>query len=135
MVKFANIANLLFINIPVRFVAKDKMQIFPSTIQKFTDKAGQILKPWIQYLQQFTQAPPNIINLTVSSSPFSYTAKETGFVYIIGGSVSAINLIRGSISIVVTGSLIPTAVNDTVQVTYSVLPTIKFIPSYGAAVS
>lgn len=111
------------------------MQIFPNTIAKFVDTLGRISQPWIQYLQQFTQAPPNFILVSVSASPFSYTAKEPGSVVITGGTVSAVHLVRGTTDINLTGQkIIPMSINDTVIVTYSVLPTIQFIPIYGASV-
>ena len=99
----------------------------------FVGKLGRIVAPWIQYLQQFTQAPPNIMSLTISASPFSYTAKEPGTVAISGGTVTGVTLTRGAISIVLgsTPKIIPMAINDIVSITYSVLPTIQFIPSYG----
>lgn len=109
---------------------------FYSTIAKFVDKAGNILQPWIAYLQQFTIAPPPFAAVIVGSSPFAYEAKEPGNLFISGGTVSSITLTRGPDTITVAPStvnprLIPVAVNDTVIVTYSVLPTIKFIASYG----
>ncbi len=108
------------------------MQPLPNTSSPFVGKFGKIIAPWIQYLQQFTQAPPNILSVIPGVSPSSYTAKEPGNVAITGGTVSAITLTRGVISINVTGQrLIPVAINDVVTVTYSVLPTIQFIPSYG----
>lgn len=104
----------------------------PNLISPFVSKVGRLLSPWNQYLQQFTQAPPNIADVIVSASPFSYQAKEPGNVSITGGTVSAITLIRGLISIDVTGTkLIPVAINDTIRVVYSVLPTVKFLANYG----
>jgi hypothetical protein len=109
------------------------MQIFPNTGAPFTNKLGRILRPWIQYLQQFTQAPPSVIGVTVSASPFAYTAKEPGFIFVNGGTVSNISFARGSIVLNFTGQkLVPVSINDIVTVTYSVLPTISFIPIYGA---
>lgn len=108
------------------------MLVFPNTIAPFVDKAGRILAPFLQYLQQFTIAPPAIMDITVLASPFAYTAKEPGNVYITGGTVSAIHLLRGSVDLNVTGqTLIPVAIKDVVAIIYTVLPTIKFIPSYG----
>lgn len=109
---------------------------FSNTLAPFVDKAGKVLRPWIQYLQQFTIAPPNIMSLTVGISPFSYVAKEPGNLVISGGTVSAIVLTRGAISLTLFTStanvrIIPVGINDTVTVTYSVLPTMNFIPSYG----
>ena len=107
------------------------MQVFPSIIQDFIDAAKRIKEPWVQYLQQFTIAPPAFMDITVGTSPFEYLAREPGNVYISGGTVSLITLTRGPDTITVTGSLIPVAVADIVTVTWSVLPTMKFIPSYG----
>lgn len=106
---------------------------FSNTVAKFVNTAtGRIVNPWINYLQQFTVAPPNIMALTVSVSPFSYTAKEPGNIAVTGGTVSAIHLIRGSIDIDLTGEkIVPVGIKDTIIVTYSVIPTIQFIPSYG----
>jgi len=104
---------------------------FPSVIQDFVDTYKKIKEPWVQYLQQFTIAPPAFMDITVGLSPFEYQAKEPGNLYIAGGTVSGITLTRGTDTITVTGNLIPVAVNDIVEVIYSVVPTIKFIPSYG----
>lgn len=74
--------------------------------------------------------------IIVGSSPFEYLAEEPGNIFISGGTVSGITLTRGTDTITVAPStanprLIPVAVADIVEVTYSVLPTMKFIPSYG----
>lgn len=110
---------------------------FYSTIARFVDNAGLILQPWIQYLQQFTIAPPAFMSISVGISPFAYEAKEPGNLFISGGTVTSITLTRGSDTIIVAPNtanprMIPVAVADIVKVTYSVLPTIKFIPSYGS---
>jgi hypothetical protein len=104
----------------------------PNLVQQFVTKGLNLASPWNFYLQQFTQAPPNIADVTLSASPFSYTSKEPGNVSVTGGTVSAITLTRGQITIDVTGmKLIPVAIEDTITVTYSVLPTIKFLANYG----
>ena len=108
------------------------MQPFPSVLQDFVDGFKKLKNPWVQYLQQFTIAPPAFMDITVAPSPFEYEAKEPGNLYVTGGTVSGITLTRGSDTITITGEiLIPVAVNDIVEITYSVLPTVKFIPSYG----
>lgn len=110
---------------------------FYSTIQEFVDSNRRVVQPWISYLQQFTINPPPFAPITVGISPFGYEAKEPGNVFISGGTVSGITLTRGSDTITVAPStanprLIPVAVNDIITVTWSVLPTMKFIPSYGS---
>ncbi len=108
------------------------MQIFPTTLARWL--ARNIDNASVLYLQQFTQSPPKFAIITVDTSPFSYTAKEPGFVIIQSGTVSAIHLIRGADDLNLTGQLvIPVSINDTVTTTYSVLPTITFVPIYGAA--
>lgn len=108
------------------------MQPFPNMVQPFVDKLGKIIKPWNRYLQQFTQAPPPFM-LVTGASPFSYTAKEPGYLIITAGTVSAVHLIRGSDDINLTGQkIIPVSISDTVIITFSVLPTFNFVPIYGA---
>lgn len=108
------------------------MQIFPTTLARWLAKTLDMAS--VSYLQQFTQAPPKFLPIIVDTSPFSYTAKEPGFVFVSGGTVSAITLMRGPDSLNVTGQkIIPVSINDIVETTYSVLPTLTFIPIYGAA--
>ncbi len=104
----------------------------PNLMQSFVGAMGRIKPPWNFYLQQFTQAPPDILDLTVGASPFEYQAVEPGIVAVTGGTVSDIILTRGLTDIIVTGQiLIPVSINDIVTITYSVLPTMQFLPSYG----
>ena len=104
----------------------------PNLRAALVNKFGNLVSPWNSYLQQFTQAPPNIIAVTVGASPFAYTATEPGSLSVDGGTVSAISLTRGATTVDVTGSkLIVVGINDVVTITYSVLPTVKFIPSFG----
>lgn len=111
------------------------MQVLPNQNSPLVNRAtGNIIPPWNSYLQQFTQKPPPVMAIDVTASPFSYTAVEPGNVAISGGTVSAIVLTRGSVSITIVGSnFVPVAIGDIVTVTYSVLPTIRFIPAYGNA--
>lgn len=109
---------------------------FPYIGQRFVDAAGKILQPLISYLQQFTIAPPPFLNIIADGSPFEYEAKEPGVLFISGGTVTDISLTRGADTIIVAPNtanprLIPVGIMDIVTVTYVVIPTIKFIPSYG----
>lgn len=104
----------------------------PNQLAPFVGKGGKIISPWNQYLQQFTQAPPKVLDLIVTASPFAYSAVEPGFIAVAGGTVSAIALTRGTVTIDVTGTkLIPVSINDTVAVTYSGLPDMKFLANFG----
>lgn len=108
----------------------------PNRNYPFVSKLGAIASAWASYLQQFTQQPPNFINITVGISPFSYEAAEPGNLSITGGTIINIRLTRGTVNIDYgsgTNKIIPLAIRDIVTVTYSVLPAINFIPSYGQA--
>jgi hypothetical protein len=106
--------------------------LVPNLSAPLTDSYGLIKsQAWISFFQQFVQAPSGTSSLIVGASPFAYQAKEPGLVNVGSGVVSHISLTRGSTIIDVTGlKLIPVAIKDTVTVTYSVLPTILFIPNY-----
>ncbi len=109
----------------------------PNLLASFVDqKTGRIKAPWNFYLQQFTQAPPNILPITLTPTVFNYISVEPGVVAITGGTITSIRLIRGNVAIVITGQrLIPVSINDLVEVDYSVLPIMQFIPSYGQRTS
>lgn len=105
----------------------------PNKMAPFVSALKRIVAPWDSYLQQFTQAPPNFAAVTVGISPFDYTAREPGNIIITGGTVTGVALTRGTTSILLgaTTKIVPVAINDVVTVVYSVLPTIRFVPSYG----
>lgn len=104
----------------------------PNLVQRFVTQAGNLASPWNFYLQQFTQAPPNITDVVVGPSPFIYQAKEPGSAFVDGGTITAIALRRGQLTVNVTGQkLIPLAINDELLISYTVLPTVKFLASYG----
>jgi len=112
------------------------MNVLPSMIAKFVDATGRLLPPWNSYLQQFTQAPAPVINITVGASPFAYTTRIPGQLVISGGTLTGITLTRGTVvlTLATTNRLILMGINDIVTVSYSVLPTIQFLPLYGIQV-
>lgn len=71
-----------------------------------------------------------IQSVSVSASPFSYSAISDGFVSISGGTVSLVQLTRGSVTINagVTAGIIPVNFGDVVKITYTVSPTVYFVP-------
>lgn len=97
--------------------------------KKLTGEAF-IVTPWNSYLQQFTQNPPAVMNIDVDVSPFSITPNAHGTLIITGGTISNITLSRGTTDINLTGQkIIPIRISDTVSITYSVLPTVQFLPN------
>lgn len=93
-------------------------------------KTGKVIPPWNSFFQQFTQKATAVQNITLTGSPFSYTPNNRGNVVISGGTVSAISLIRGLVVIplsTVRPLMVYLGIGDTIQITYSVLPTLQFL--------
>jgi hypothetical protein len=69
--------------------------------------------------------------VTVGASPFTFTATFNGVLAISGGTVSAVALIRQGVTVPTgaTAGLIPVSRLDQVQITYTVAPTVNFLPS------
>ncbi len=94
------------------------------------DKLGKVIPPWNSFFQQFTEKAPAVINVTVGASPFSYTPNKRCNILISDGTVSAIELIRGTVVMplsTVRPLMVPIGIADTLRVTYSVLPTIQVL--------
>jgi hypothetical protein len=77
----------------------------------------------------FLGAGAAISGISVGASPFAYTATTGGSVAVAGGTVSGITLTRSSTTVPVgTQGAIFARNGDVVTVTYSVAPTMNFIP-------
>lgn len=91
-----------------------------------------IVSPWNSFFQQFVQNPPAAIDIELDGSPFTITPNAHGILNISGGTVSAVTLTRGTTTITIAGdarAIIPVRISDMVTITYSVLPTVKFLPN------
>ena len=105
----------------------------PNLSVPFLDNNGNLNSAWQSFFQQFTQAPPGVNTPVVTTSPFTYTAREPGQLAVSGGAITSIALIRGSVSINVTGEkLIALSVRDSVEIVYTILPSVQFLPNYGS---
>jgi hypothetical protein len=107
--------------------------MFAPLVNKIT---GVIVPPWNSFFQQFTNPAQAISDIAVTASPFQIQQNDIGHFLVSGGTVSAIKIIRGKTTITVATNttnprLIPISLGDTLEVTYTVLPTIKFIPQWG----
>ena len=72
-----------------------------------------------------------IASITVGASPYTYTATAAGTVVATGGTVSGVQLKRGSTTITVdstTNAVVPVSAGDQVITTYSAAPTMSFVP-------
>jgi len=97
-----------------------------------TDTRGRLvaylISPWNSFFQQFVQPAPAVATVDLTGSPFKFTPNVNGNLIISGGVVSNISLTRGTDTIDLTGQkIIPTAINDSVSITYSNPPSVKFL--------
>lgn len=83
---------------------------------------------WRLFFQQFVQKAAAAVAVTLTGSPFLYTPNQNGNVYINGGTVSSVSLIRGSDTLDITGQkIVPIGIGDTIKIIYTVAPTVKFL--------
>ena len=63
-------------------------------------------------------------------SPFAFRAQQDGSLSIVGGTISALALSRAgvSVSLAATTPIVPLSPGDAVTITYTVAPTLNFIP-------
>ena len=72
-----------------------------------------------------------IASVSPGASPYTYTASAAGSVVITGGTVSAVQLKRGSTTITIASAstaVVPVSAGDQVITTYSAAPTMSFVP-------
>lgn len=106
-------------------------------IGEVKDKSGKVIGSafitlvWASFFQQFTQKAPAVQDVTISGSPFEYTPNNKGIFVVTGGTISNLSLIRGTVTINLTGQkIIPVSIGDTLSITYSIVPTsLQFLPS------
>ncbi len=104
----------------------------PSWDVPLQDPNGRVSQAWFGYLTQLSGAPGPIQTVSPSASPFTYAAPANGTLAVHGGTVSAITLTRARVANVPVGFVngsVAVAANDQVTITYSVAPTINFIPT------
>jgi len=92
---------------------------------------GKTSSPWYRFWVGLLQEQPQgaEIPITVGPSPFTYTAPLGGNALISGGTISAIQLVRTMANNLGPGeNVVPLSNGDQLIITYSVKPTIVFMP-------
>ena len=71
-----------------------------------------------------------IQTVTPGASPYTYRTQLEGSLSVVGGTMSALSLTRAgaSVSLATSTPMIPLSQGDAVTITYTVAPTLKFIP-------
>jgi hypothetical protein len=88
---------------------------------------------WFNFWSGMLQGQPtgNISALIPGVSPYSYQATQGGSVVISGGTVSIVELSRDGVAYYATGQtsgMFPVSMGDVLRVTYTVVPTMTFVP-------
>lgn len=114
------------------------LQPFPNNQSPATDASPTPLaQAWFYLLRTLWQrlggsgATLMAQNVTVGSSPYQFESDISGTLVVHGGTVSELSIVRGSSNVVTgqTQGTIPMLRGDTVNISYSVKPTVTFLPS------
>ena len=94
-------------------------------------KDGNITIVWYRFFQAVNDGTPSggEVPVTLTASPFTFTAPSHGFVILRGGVVSAVQFIRTVTTLTgQTAGIFPLSRNDQLIVTYTGLPAMLFVP-------
>jgi hypothetical protein len=108
-----------------------EFRILPTFTRPVLEKGGSTSTPWYRFLQSLHSGAPASAEgpITVGGSPFAYSAPTAGAVLVSGGTVTAIQITRSSVTLTgLTSGLFPLAQGDILTVTYSGLPTMTWYP-------
>ena len=107
------------------------MRSLPAVTQPMVDPRTGVLTPeWVKHFAGQQSQAGKIASVSVTASPFSYTANEIGHLHIKGGTVSSVTLVRARVSLL-TGQIsgfFPMSPGDVISIVYTVAPTVSFIP-------
>lgn len=93
---------------------------------------GQTNSVWYRFFQGLYKGTPPTSEsaVSVTGSPFAFTAPSKGFMIVSGGTVSAVQLTRTVTTLTgQTSGIFPLSQGDVLTVTYSGLPTLTFFPT------
>ena len=99
--------------------------------QPLVDKDGRATQSFWSFLaQQF--GPQSAQLIALGASPFTWQAPNyRGVLFVSGGTVSAVTYSQDNTSYLATGQVagcFPMAGNDFVKITYTVAPTLNYVP-------
>lgn len=102
----------------------------PRADNPIADNKGNVTQAWFRFFTSIVKQPSASQTVAVGASPFTYTPNSSGSLIVQGGTVSAISIIRGvvTINIGATSGIFPSSSGDVFKVVYSVAPTMTFLP-------
>jgi hypothetical protein len=103
----------------------------PSDVAPIVDPdTGRVTQVWRAFFSALSGKAAGAVAVRVQGSPAAYTAPDNGSLMLTGGTVTAISLVRGRDPVPVDARLyaLPMSGGDTAIITYSVAPTLVFLP-------
>ena len=94
----------------------------------FDVETGRMNPAWYGFFAFMGGNAPTFEPVVLSASPFQYAASVVGTLVVTGGTVSLKQLTRKRDTITVADTMISVSLGDIVTVTYTVAPTITFVP-------
>ena len=106
------------------------MLSIPSLSGPAVDTNGRFTQPWTGFFSRLAAAPGGVQAISPTASPFAFVAPADGMLISTGGAGLGLTLTRGrsTIPLAAGGGLIPLSQGDTVTLTYSVAPSLHFVP-------
>ena len=104
--------------------------VLPSAHAPVAQPDGKVTPAWHRFFNSLTVGPQPAQAHTLPASPYTLAASSKGSVVVSGGAVSLIQLTRGliTVNLGVTSGMFPAAVGDVFVITYTVAPTVTFLP-------
>lgn len=95
------------------------------------DDDGVCGPAWYLFFAYLGRMPSPIEEVVLGPSPHTFIASFPGTLLIAGGTVSQVDLTRGRVTVTTgqTAGFFPMALQDEIEITYTVLPDVWFIPS------
>jgi hypothetical protein len=103
----------------------------PSDVAPIVDpNTGRVTQVWRAFFSALSGKAAAAVVVPVQGSPAAYTAPDNGSLMLTGGTVTAISIVRGRDPVPVDAGLraLPMSAGDTVIVSFSVAPTLVFLP-------
>jgi len=93
-------------------------------------QGSQTSQEWFRFFQSLVRRSKDApVSLTVGASPVALTIKNDGVLFIVGGTVSQVNLTRYGVSFNCGANANPVNIRagDIVTITYTVAPVVQFL--------
>lgn len=103
----------------------------PSATQPLVNpQTGLITPEWMRLFAVQQAEAGKITHPAITASPYAFTANATGHLLVTGGTVASLSLSRARVTVAtgLTSGFVPMSAGDVVTITYSVSPTVSFIP-------